>query len=117
MNPDFPPVIDRIPTLVLIDVAGIWRAEWEARKDASAFTATLQRVHELASRYDHCGICVDSPPYRRNKISPSYKGNRQRLDRSALDQYARVKQRLADDGFAVFAAEGYEADDVIASLV
>ena len=107
-------------TLALIDVAGIFRANWAASQGqevSEAYSQTLKRVHELRQGYDHCAICLDSPPYRRKQISADYKAQRDKPAENMLGQYARVKQRLADDGLPVFSAPGYEADDVIATLV
>lgn len=106
-----------LPTVALIDVAGIFRSSWAVAPDHSALTKTVERVRGLRSQYDHCAICVDSPPYRRSKIDPGYKAQRERAGSAMLDLYAATKQRLADDGLPVFAADGYEADDVIATLV
>lgn len=107
-------------TLAIIDVAGIFHANWHTSADQAigeAFTQTIGRVNALRQGYDHCAICLDSPPYRRKKLSDAYKAQRDRPAENMLGQYARVKQRLADDGLPVFAAPGYEADDIVATLV
>lgn len=107
----------QITTVGLIDVAGIFRAHLAIQPDHTAVSKTLDRARALRSQYDHCAICIDSPPYRRAKISPDYKAQREAIGSVGKELYARTKQALADDGFAVLGAEGYEADDVIATLV
>lgn len=107
-------------TLAIIDVAGIWHSFWHASSDQSvgeAFKQTIAKVNSLREGYDHCAVCLDSPPYKRKQISEAYKAQRDKPPEVMLAQYARTKQRLADDGLAVFAAPGYEADDIVATLV
>ena len=70
-----------IPTVALIDVAGIFRANWaiaESQPQSDALTKTVKHVLSLRAQYDYCAVCVDSPPYRRNKLSPGYKAQRAR---------------------------------------
>jgi 5'-3' exonuclease len=105
-----------ISTVALIDVAGVFRANFAIQPDHTAVTKTVEKVRSLRAQYDHCAVCVDSPPYRRAKLSPSYKGQREAIGAVGRELYARTKQALADDGIAVLGAEGYEADDVLATL-
>ncbi len=106
----------KIPTVALIDVAGIFRANLAVQPDHTAVDRTLARVRSLRSQYDHCAVCVDLPPYRRAQLSPSYKGQREAIGAVGRELYAKTKQALVDDGIAVLGAEGYEADDIMATL-
>jgi 5'-3' exonuclease len=106
--------------LILIDVAGLFRAHWASMGDlevSEAMHRTVTRVHELSAGYDLCAICCDWPPYRRAKLLPEYKGHRSKPSEVMVEQYRRTKERLAADGYLVWQVDGYEADDVIASAV
>ncbi|NUP08504.1 MAG: AAA family ATPase, partial [Polyangiaceae bacterium] len=48
---------------------------------------------------------------------PLYKANRPPRDEAAVAQLTRVKEALAERGFKLMGCSGYEADDVIATLV
>lgn len=104
-------------TLLLIDLSGIFWRCWHATKDqetSAAFEQTLGMVHKLRDGYDYVAICCDAPPYDRKKLSPDYKANREAAPPLALDQFRRVKERLAADGLLLWEHPGAEADDVIA---
>jgi 5'-3' exonuclease len=104
--------------LILIDVAGLFRANWASMGDlevSEAMHRTVTRVHELSSGYDLCAICCDWPPYRRAKLLPEYKGHRSKPSEVMVEQYRRTKERLAADGYLVWQVDGFEADDVIAT--
>lgn len=104
--------------LILIDLSGIFRANWHATADmelSEAFSRTVSRVHGLASGYDLCAVCCDWPPYRRKAIHEGYKAQRDAPPANMVEQFRRVKERLTDDGFLLWQVEGYEADDLIAT--
>jgi 5'-3' exonuclease len=104
--------------LILIDVAGLFRAHWASMGDlevSEAMHQTVSRVHTLSANYDLCAICCDWPPYRRAKLLPQYKQHREKPSEVMVEQYRRTKERLAADGYLVWQVDGYEADDVIAT--
>lgn len=106
-------------SLLLIDLSGIYWAAWHASANeelSAAFEKTVGKVVSLADGYDHVAVCLDFPPYRRKEKAPSYKANREAAPPQAIAQLAKVKQRLDADGFCLFEAKGYEADDVIATV-
>jgi 5'-3' exonuclease len=106
--------------LILIDLSGIFWAAWHATIDqevSAAYENTLATVRRLAHGYEHVAICMDAPPYLRKKLCPEYKAQRDAPAPQAIEQFNRVKRRLAADGFLLWSAEGYEADDVIATAV
>lgn len=105
-----------VPTVALIDVAGIFRANFATTEDRTALVRTVEKVRQLRAGFDYCAVCLDSPPYRRSQISPEYKAQRAKPPAGMYEIYEQTKRQIADDGIAVLAAEGYEADDVIATL-
>lgn len=56
-------------------------------------------------------------PTFRHKQYDQYKATRVKADQSLYDQIPLVKQAVEAFGFQIFAKEGYEADDVIGTLV
>jgi 5'-3' exonuclease len=106
--------------LILIDLSGLYWSSWHSTADqelSAAFERTVGKVHKLREGFDLCAVCCDAPPYKRKKLAPSYKANRDAHPPQALEQFARTKERLVADGFLLWAAQGYEADDVIATAV
>jgi 5'-3' exonuclease len=106
--------------ILLVDLSSVYWQYWHATKDEplnSAFELSVKKITRIVDRYDHVGICLDSPPYKRKEISADYKAQRDKPDELAVAQLERVKDRLTLDGFALFSSPGAEADDVIASIV
>jgi 5'-3' exonuclease len=106
--------------LILIDVAGLFRAHWASMGDlevSEAFHRTVERVHSLSSGYDYVAVCCDWPPYRRAKLHPQYKAHREKPSEVMVEQFRRTKERLAADGYLVWQVDGFEADDVISTAV
>ncbi len=107
-------------SVVLVDLSHLFRAAWHASEDepiGAAFSKTVEAVHRHAKRADLCAVCVDAPPYRRKKLSDAYKAQRDNPPPQLVEQFTRVKERLAADGFLLWSAQGYEADDIIATAV
>lgn len=106
-------------SLGLIDLSSIWWRNWHATKDlevGEAAERTLTKVHQCASGHDYVAVCVDTKPYKRKEILPTYKAQRDAPETVALEQFDRVKTEL-ERRYPVLGAEGYEADDVIATVV
>lgn len=104
---------------LLVDVSGLFWMAWHAGADKElsfAYQSVLDRVQRWASHYRAVGICIDTGPYLRKQISASYKAQRDAPEPAAIEQFRRVKERLAAD-YHCFAAPGYEADDIIATIV
>lgn len=106
--------------LILIDLSGLWWSSWHATADmelSEAFNRTVRKVHALREGFDLCAIAVDAPPYHRKKLSAEYKAQRDAHPPNALEQFARVKERLVADGLLLWSSPGFEADDIIATAV
>lgn len=106
--------------LILIDLSAIFWAAWHASADehvSTAYEKTVEKIHALRSGHDFCAIAVDAPPYWRKELLPTYKAQRDAPPENALEQLRRVKARLEADGLLLWAAQGFEADDIIATAV
>jgi 5'-3' exonuclease len=107
--------------VLLIDLSSIAHREFHVSGDNPDPDATAQktvaRVRALGSGKPHVGICIDTPPYFRRDIDPQYKANRAKDNNAVIAyQIAHAIDTLQADGFPVFGAAGYEADDIIATL-
>ena len=105
--------------ILLIDLSSIFWQQWHATKDqevGSAFDGTMFKINKHLPDYDHIGICLDAPPYRRKEIYPEYKAHRDTPSEVAIGQLNRVKTRIAAEGLPLFFVDGWEAEDVIATL-
>lgn len=107
--------------ILLVDLSSLFRPIWEmAGKEADvdyASKTTVARVHSLAAGFDHVAICCDSRKSWRKELAPTYKANRPATEEPMRHQLRLAQEQLEADGFPVWTAEGFEADDVIASTV
>lgn len=105
--------------LVLIDLSGIAHALFHVHGESPDLNAVsreiIARVRALASGQPHTAICCDSEKSFRREISADYKANRPERDARLYRQLDLAVAQLRSDGFPIWAAEGFEADDVIAT--
>jgi 5'-3' exonuclease len=74
----------------------------------------VARVRALSD--DHTAICCDAGRSFRHDVSVEYKANRKPEERAPLyHQIDLALDRLRGDGFPIWFAKGFEADDIIAS--
>lgn len=79
-------------------------------------TILLKMVHDL--KPDFIVAANDLPkPTHRHLAFEDYKGTRTKTDDELAHQLARAKDVFAAFGIPVYEAEGYEADDVIGTIV
>jgi DNA polymerase I len=66
----------------------------------------------------HIAVCFDTkaPTFRHEEFK-DYKSQRPETPDTLIPQFATVRRLLADMGVKVFAEDGFEADDLIASVV
>lgn len=105
--------------LALIDLSHIFWSTWHATAGQpvdTAALATLQRIDGFKSGFDRVAICCDIGPSWRKTEYPEYKAGRPERDPAAYDQLRRVREQLESEGLPVLAVEGFEADDIIATL-
>lgn len=106
--------------VVLIDLSAIFRAAWHANADGAlsvAFQATLDGVRRCANFVPGAlvAICCDGRGNWRKEAYPEYKAQRETQPEAMYSELARAKDRLAADGYLLWTADGFEADDVIAT--
>lgn len=107
--------------LVLVDLSSIAHPIWhmsQAEPDPNAASQRIvARVRALASAHPHAAICCDSGRSFRHDVSHAYKANRPESDAPLQHQITLAREQLAADGFPIWSARGFEADDVIATGV
>lgn len=104
--------------VLLIDLSHLYWTTWHGmgadNNMAAEFVAN--RVLEMRSGYDAVVACCDVGPSWRKKEFPEYKAGRPEKDPASLDQLRRLRERLERDGIPTRSVEGFEADDIIATL-
>jgi len=88
-------------------------------------TQIVARVRALSSQHPHAAICCDTGRSFRNDLAPrvalgdgkyaGYKADRPERDARLYHQIGLAVERLREDGYPIWSAENFEADDVIAT--
>jgi DNA polymerase-1 len=104
-------------TLCLFDLsAEFWRVSLGGKDPIKGLEETIDRVKRVAREHERLIICLDSPASIRKDAVPSYKSNRLPTPDGAVDALQAVIARLGEAGLPMAQVDGYEADDVIATL-
>lgn len=106
--------------LLIVDLSSVFFPAWHSGADkpiGHAYEVSVERVRRAARQAERVIVACDSGRSFRKDIAPSYKANRPDKEPALLEQLARVQETLEADGYAIAKADGYEADDVIATLV
>jgi 5'-3' exonuclease len=109
-------------SIALVDLSYLFKKRWHTivtvgGTPLEAVQATLRDLEALKSGVDHVIICRDAAPYtHRLAIFPEYKANRPPMPPEERAARKRLYEEIQRQGFNMGHAEGYEADDVIATL-
>lgn len=107
------------PTVMLIDFSNLWWQAWHSNGDAVSMAR--QRTREAIERAANTipgalvAICLDRGRSFRKDMLPEYKAQRPDKDQAVLAEMDRCKEALRDAGYLLWGADGFEADDVIAT--
>jgi phage recombination protein Bet len=106
--------------ILLIDLSSLFWCSWHATENdvsSDAIKLTLAAVRRAQTAYEGAltAICLDKGRSFRKELSPTYKAQRPEKDHSALNQLRDCKQQLTDAGYLLWGADGFEADDIIAT--
>jgi DNA polymerase-1 len=103
--------------LALIDVgAEFWKNYFGSRSAVTGYELTLERIDWYRHVDCRTVVCCDSPKSKRKEWFHDYKSNRPPKPADALEALIAVQQRATSWGIPVVQSEGYEADDLIATL-
>lgn len=107
------------PRIVLIDLSSLFWTAWMVNNEngiQQARSVTLANVKRcMADPSDLVAICCDSGKSFRKDLSPDYKANREKQPEAAYGELQKTKDRLRADGYLLWEAPTFEADDVIAT--
>jgi len=106
--------------LALVDLSSVFHPAWHvglSKDQGFAHVATVARVRRAAGEATFTAIACDSASSFRKALSPAYKADRPAKSAALEAELKRVCATLAADGFMVARADGFEADDVIATFV
>lgn len=115
---------DRLVKILAIDLAAVWRRHVAicipggdlAKQDGDPIERTLAQVLGYATDYDGVFVAIDRPPYWRTTEFSGYKANRTALDPGVHEMYRRLGKHIQKElRWPILHAEGFEADDVIAT--
>lgn len=105
--------------IVLIDLSSIAYPAWHTHGGDPNPDACSQyvvgRVLTLCNGSEHVAVCVDSPTSFRKELDPSYKANRPEREAALTHQIAKAIEALRAEGLPIWKADGFEADDLIAT--
>lgn len=109
--------------LLLIDLGSVYWAGWFATKSQmDAYTLALDTIERAVRDHRWSIVCCDSPQNWRHGLTADmpaeqrYKANRDAKPPAALEALRDVQERVQSWGIPVVLCDGYEADDVIATL-
>lgn len=109
--------------IIAIDANGFLARHWHAAgggRFTGAAAMLLNLVRWLSERYPEAKVvsAFDSTtPCFRKAIFPGYKAKRPAPDQEYLEEIRIAFEMVAENGFIAMRADGFEADDVIASIV
>lgn len=104
--------------LTLVDLgAEYWRNYHGTGKDAlKAYELTIERLDWYRRETGRMVVCCDSPKSIRRDKHEIYKAHREPKPPEAIDSLVSVQRRVAEWGVPVVMVDGYEGDDIIATL-
>lgn len=104
----------------IVDLSGIFYTHWHATEHAplgEARSRTVRDVRRIAEGNEVTLLALDAPGKTfRHELSQDYKAQRETRPLALYEQLREVEESLGRE-FHTFKAKGYEADDVIATLV
>lgn len=105
--------------VLLIDLSSVAYPIWHTNQGDPNPNSTSQkivaRVRDLAREHARVAICKDSGRSFRKDLTETYKANRPESDATLQHQIKLACQLLEHDGFPIWGATGFEADDVLAT--
>ena len=103
--------------LALIDIgAEFWKNYFGSRSAVTGYELTLERIDWYRHVDCRTVVCCDSPKSLRKEWFEGYKANRPPKPAEALEALTAVQQRVVTWGLPVVQCDGYEADDLVATL-
>ena len=104
--------------ITLFDLgAEFWRNYFAAKSALDAYSLTYDRIDWYWREHGpRMVVCCDSPRSARKEAHPTYKARREAKPADALDSLRGLQERCAGIGIPVAMVDGWEGDDVVATL-
>lgn len=108
----------RPASIALVDISYLFKRNWHAMpgSPAEATRQTLADVEHLRAAVNHLIVCRDAPPYRRAERYPDYKAKRPAPEPEERAHKRWLFEQMKERGLQMAWSDGFEADDVIATL-
>lgn len=105
--------------ITLFDLsAEFWRNYYATKSATDAYQLTLEKIQYYSGTCDRTVVLCDAPRCKRYDWFPEYKANRiGSKSQDAIDSLEAVKDQVAFIRTPIVECEGYEADDLMATLV
>lgn len=98
--------------------ADFWRNYYATKSDVDAYQNTLEYVQRWRGVCEKTAVLCDGRNLKRYDWFADYKGNRVGTKpQDAIDSLQAVKEQIASWGMVILECEGYEADDLMATMV
>ena len=102
--------------ICLIDIGhNFWRNWYATKSPSDAYELTVDDVLKCKDDYERVAVCCDSHS-KRHEYYPEYKANREPKPEEALDSLRAMEEQVTSWSIPVLRCDGFEADDVIATL-
>lgn len=104
-------------TITLFDLGQeFWTNAYGGLEPMKGYEQTLERLDWYRRECPRFIVCADSPVSARKEINPTYKAQRKPKPQPAIEALDGVINRVRAWGLPIVMVEGWEADDVIATL-
>jgi len=111
---------NRPASIALVDISYLFKRNWHKPSNVGARLGaakdTLGDLESLSHNVGHLIVCCDWGPYKRQEVFAEYKANRPEREPEELLQLRYLMEEMKRIGYPIARAQGYEADDVIATL-
>jgi 5'-3' exonuclease len=107
------------PSIALVDTSYLFAVNWHAQVKSAQNNAgadTLRQIGRVRQTVGHIICCIDMPPYARKTLFADYKAGREDPGPAYYKQRNWLIEQLDIEGFQVAGAQGFEADDIVATL-
>jgi 5'-3' exonuclease len=106
-------------SIALVDLGYLFKKIFVVMSEepvAEIARAVIGALDHLRRGVGHVIVCRDAPPYMRASVFPDYKAHRPKPTTEETAAKRRVFEEIQRLGFNVAWCQGFEADDVIATL-
>lgn len=106
-------------SIALVDTSYLFALNWHAQTKSAQNNAgadALRQIGRVRQTVGHVICCIDMPPYARKTLYADYKAGREDPGPAYYKQRDWLIEQLDIEGFHVAGAQGFEADDIVATL-